>query len=243
MSLVELKSQISDLKSLINKDSGDVPRATRSGFQIRQNQAKSELPELSKQFFDELQKSVVKVFFTGESGKNQLFVKLLSKSVTVFNPVDVYGQVALNCQHTLGYGGAFTSETWRQMLGSIGDVARKFGLVAVKVPTEPSGSSAPTLSDLRRIVKRVIDEAYGFNLAKAVIMEDVFNQAMKSEFSAGVIVVPMFVDDLDERDAINATLFRSKQSMTVTFAPEEFVSQELVDKFVSSIATKKKKTP
>jgi hypothetical protein len=233
--LKALKDQINELKKFMSKHPGDVPLANRPAFEIRQRESKDELDKVSKEFFLALDKCCHKLFLTGSTDKNAKFVELLGKSVTVFVPTDIYGEAAAFLDTSLTPQRAFTSESWRRFLTFIGDYARRYGCVARRHPSEPAGICSKDFVDLRNQMKTLVEHTFDYDLAKANIQEQVFNLALKAEIDGGPIVVPIYVNSLDERDIINATLFKEKPSYTVTFEENEEVTQDGVDKLVNMI--------
>lgn len=230
-----LKDKINSLKAFVAKHPGDVPAASRPSFEMSQRASRDELEKVSRDFFLALDKNCYKLFLSGNTEKNAKFVELLGKSVTVFTPTDLYGEIAAFLDTSLTPQRMFTSESWRRFLMFVGDYSRRYGVVAKKLPNEPAGIAFNSFIELRDGMKDVVEQAFGFDLAKAYIQEYVFNSALKAEINGGPIVVPIHINELDERDIINATLFKDKPSYTVTFEEGEEVTQEGVDKLVNMI--------
>lgn len=236
MNLKESLEALKEAKKIANSDPFEAPKATRSGYQTLIAQMRAKLPELVNDYVKQLEKNIYKVYFTGDTPKNAEFVELLSKNAVVISTQDLYGEVAARVEPTLGKDGNFGSESWRRYIEVIGEYARKYGVVAKKLPVEPAGTGSKDLKELRLLIKKVTEEAFGWDLNKMYIYETVYKKASELNLTEGALIfVPIFVDDLNERDIINTQAYTHKPSYTVTFKEDEEPTVKLVQQFIKQV--------
>lgn len=233
--LYELRERVRELEKLSKADPGESPRETRAGFQMSINQARADLPAARTAYFNELSESLVKVYLTGNTDKNRKFVDLLKTKHLVFESPDFYGEIAARVAPTLGTDGMFKTESWRRFIEVVGDFSRRYGVTARTLPREPAGAGAPTFVELRNLMKKTVEDSFGYDLTKAFISEQVYHESFKTESQKSYALVPIFVDNLDERDMINASMFNKKPSYTVTFGENEDPTEEMADNLMFKV--------
>lgn len=230
--LKQLQTQLNDLNALLKRDIEEFPPATRVGWAARQQQAKTEIPSLRKEFFAELEGALFKVYVVGNKNValNKQFVDNLAKQAPTTAPSDIYGDIATQMMPLLGSGGEITTVAWQRFLDITGDYSDYYGSYPSEAPPAPLNSSAKNLEGLRLLIKNIVQRYWGETLNKPFVYQSVFNWSLElpSDFSFGFVVVYLDSEDDKERN----TMFNKKPSYTISFEQEDTSSEEAVTKLI-----------
>lgn len=234
-SLEQSLKELKHAQQIVNSVPEQYPPETRSAHQTLIFQTKNKMGEYVKNYLDSLEPFLTKLYFL-ENEKNVKFLELLKKEADVLSySNDVYGEIANRVMPTLGGDKTFTSESWRRYLEVTGDFAYRYNLSAKVLPKEPSGFPVPDFASLRKLIKKVTEEAFGWELNRMFITEEVFKLASNMSLDATKpIYVPILIEDLAERDIINATTLKGKQNYTVVFKSEDEPSEKMVQQLIKT---------
>lgn len=228
----ELQTKINSHKALIKQDLYEFPTSTRGGWAAKQQQAKNELPTIQREYFSELENVLFKVYVVGNKNTNlnKEFAQNLGKQVPTIVVEDVYSDLARQVQPLIGIGGEINATSWQRFLEVAGDYSDYYSSFPTSPPPMPVSQAAKSLSELRTVIKNVVETHWGESLNKQFVYQQVFNWSLKftDDFSSGFVVV--YVDEESERE--RNTMFSKKPSYTVSFEQEDTSTEDAVTKLI-----------
>lgn len=227
----ELKKTINEYNALIKQDPAEFAVENRGGWVLKQQMAKRELPKLQSEYFAELQKNLFRVnVIAGNPAMNQEFAKSLADKVPAVVVEDVYGSLANQVMPVLTNGKDFGATAWQRFLEIVGDYSDYYGNFPASVPAMPLSLSAGSLSELRTILKGVVEKYWGESLNKSYIYQQVFKWSLTqpSDFTYGFVIV--YQDS--EQDKDRNTMFNEKPSFSVSFDENDKSTEEVVTKLI-----------
>lgn len=231
MELNELKQTINEYNKLIKQDSAEFPPESRAGWTLKQQLAKNDLPKLQKDYFTELTKTLHKVNVVGGNpDMNMDFAKRLAEKVPTLVVQDVYGDLATQVLPLLTNGKDLGPTAWQRFLERAGDYSDYYQTFPYAVPAMPLSLTAGSLSELRIILKGVVEKYWGDTLNKAYVYQQVFKWSLTqtNDFTYGFVVV--YQDS--EQDKDRNTMFTEKPSFTVSFDENDKSTEEVVTKLI-----------
>jgi hypothetical protein len=119
---------------------------------------------------------------------------------------------------------------WQRFLEVSGDYSEYYQSYPSVTPSLPMSLSASNLSELRTIIKDVVEKCWGESLNKAYVYQQVFKWSLlqPDDFTYGFVVVYQDSDKDKERN----TMFTERPSFSVSFDENDKSTEEVVTKLI-----------
>jgi hypothetical protein len=224
-------SELSDLVKNIErvKEDADVNLhnadfRTLPSLELKRNQAKRDLVELTTQYKNLISKRMAKIFLTGVKTENVgKFVDLLKKEkLTVFQAPSVYENIAQTVWPNLSSGNLYSTPAFLRLCETCRILSDHF-VTFPKVPPKNIGTDTivKNMAELTVLVKTAVRFAYGDSLTKAYINEQVYKEALNTRFNDRLMCLVIADVTPEERNALAEVLFPDSPVFNVDLENEE----------------------
>lgn len=240
-----LDKMLSDLKQAMVDSKIDLagwnPR-TVMGVMTRKRAAEAAVPNLTKKFFGEVSKNVVKVFLSGPTDAVTKAIEFIHKNRGIGVAADdFYRTLAKAVEPTMGTQRQFTGTQTVRLMEELADYARANGITELPIPkVSPHAFRAPvpTVDDTAKIIREAIRSTSEDDLNALHVERAALNLILATETIDDVIPVVVYGHTAEEADGLSKKVFLSQSSLFVDFSskkalkdPVLFLKKTLSEKF------------
>lgn len=211
--------EINKSKGIVNIDLDSWDPRTVSGMKVAQQQASEDIRRLSEEYLQEVQKSLVLAFITGDRQKtNELAARAEDGGALVVNGDLLYKAIATPVDATIDGGRIFTTNQVIRAIEELVEFARSYKVLEFPVPqfeTNSYGSLVATLEDTTEVIRQAIRNTCGDDLNSIVLRKAILDRAIELGYAENIIVVIIKNVSLEEAKGLKELVFPGRPSIIV----------------------------